>query len=250
MENMHSEYQYTSEKSDTVIVFIHGIQGSPLQFNYLIEGLNGSYSIENLLLPGHGKTVYDFSQSNIVQWQNYVDKKIGQLQNKYQNIILVGHSMGCLLSVNTTILHPQRIRGLFLISIPLKIHFTFTYIKNNLHVAFCKKDKNEITAAARKGNSILASSPFEYIKSIPRYIELINKSSSTKKQIEKLELPIIVVHSENDEIVSRKTLLYFENRQNAEFLVVKNSGHYYYSKEAREQILDTLMRFIADVKNI
>ena len=51
MEDQHVEYRYRSEASETVIVFVHGIHGSPLQFEHMIQKLNGAYSIENLLLP-------------------------------------------------------------------------------------------------------------------------------------------------------------------------------------------------------
>ncbi|MDP4152498.1 MAG: alpha/beta hydrolase [Bacillota bacterium] len=176
MEYKHIEYHYKLEKSDTVIVFIHGIQGSPLQLDYLIQMLNGLYSIENLLLPGHGKTAYDFRKSSMAQWQNYVDESVKKLQSEYKNIILVGHSMGCLLSVQSGISYPNQIRGLFLIAMPLNIHIKYSYIKNNLLAAFCKTDKNEIVAAARKGNSVSTSNPFEYVACIPRYIELLKKS--------------------------------------------------------------------------
>lgn len=247
MEAKHCEYHYKSNTSDTVIVFIHGIQGSPLQFDYMIEKLNGSYSIENILLPGHGKTIKDFRNSSMTQWQNYVDEKVRQLQNVYKNIVIVGHSMGCLLSVQTAISYPQQIRGLFLTAMPLNIHISFPYIKNNLIVAFSKNDKNEIIAAARKGNSISAPTPFEYLAGIPRYIELFRKSKSTRKLLKILQLPIIVVQSANDEIVSNKSLCYVEERQNIQSVIVNGAGHYYYSQEAQEQISNTLKKFVLEV---
>lgn len=246
MEANHTEYHYKSNTSDTVIVFIHGIQGSPLQFEFMIETLNRAYSIENLLLPGHGKTAREFIKSNIIRWQNYVDERVKKLQEEYKNIILVGHSMGCLLSVQSAISYPQHIRGLFLIAIPLNIHVSFPYIKNNLIVAFSKNESNEIILAARKGNSISASNPFEYLAAAPRYVELLKKSKSTRELLKKLELPVVIVQSANDEIISKKSLHHVEERQNIQVVIVSNSGHYYYSQEAKEHISTTLKGFIAE----
>ncbi len=246
IEAKHLEYNYKSKTSDTVIVFIHGIQGSPLQFDFMIEKLNGTYSIENLLLPGHGKTAREFIKSNIIQWQNYIDERVKKLQQKYKNIILVSHSMGCLLSVQATISYPQHIRGLFLIAMPLNIHISYSCIKNNLIVAFSKNERNEIILAARKGNSISVSNPFEYLAGTPRYVELLKKSKSIREQIKTLELPILIVQSANDEIVSNKSLHHVENRQNIQVVIASNSGHYYYSQEDKEQISNTLKDFIAE----
>jgi len=247
METKHSEYHYKSEKSDTVIVFVHGIQGSPLQFDFLIETLKESYSIENLLLPGHGKTVREFIKSNIVQWQSYVDERVEKLQEEYKNIILVGHSMGCLLSVQSAITNPQNIRGLFLIAMPLNIHISYPFIKNNLIVAFSKNDRTEIIAAARNGNSISASNPFKYLGGAPRYVELLKKSKTKREHFKKLELPMIIVQSANDEIVSNKFLHHVEKMHNIKVVIASNSGHYFYSQEAKEHISKILMDFIAEM---
>ncbi|SHI16753.1 Serine aminopeptidase, S33 [Sporobacter termitidis DSM 10068] len=244
METAHLEYHYRLKTSDTVIVFIHGIQGSPLQFDYLIKKLHGTYSIENLLLPGHGKTMKAFIKSNINQWQNYVDERINLLEKDYENIILVGHSMGCLLSVQSALSYPQKIRGLYLIAMPLNIHVTYAYIKNNILIAFSKGEKNDVITAARKGNSTSVSNPFEYLTGIPRYIELLRKCKLTRVLIKRLQLPIVIVQSETDEIVSNKSLQHVENRQNIRVITAKASGHYYYSYEAQEQISQSLEDFI------
>ncbi len=246
MDTKHIEYHFKAETSDTVIVFIHGIQGSPLQFDYMTEKLSGRYSIENLLLPGHGKTASDFGNSNMAEWQNYVDERIIKLQQEYKNIILVGHSMGGLLSVQSAISYPQKIRGLFLIALPLCIHISYPCIKNSFSIAFSKKDRNDIIAAARKGNSISASNPFEYLAGTPRYIELLKKSKSTRALLEKLQLPIVIVHSANDELVSNKSLNYSKDRGNIQVITLNDSGHYYYSRAAQEKISDTLKEFIAE----
>lgn len=249
MEVTHVEYLYTLQTSDTVIVFVHGIQGSPLQFDYFIQRLKGSYSIESLLLPGHGKTAKDFKKSNMAQWQSYVDERIKLLQETYKNIILVGHSMGCLLSVQSAILYPEKVRGLFLFAMPLRIHISFPYIKNNLVIAFSRKENSEIIAAARKVNSVTVSHPLEYLAAMPRYIELLNKCRSTRELIKALQLPIVVVQSENDEIVSNKSLYYVKEKPNIQIIIVKHASHYYYSHETQQEISNTLQQFVSEVIN-
>lgn len=130
MAAVHSEYCFQARHSDTVIVFIHGFLGSPTQFKYMIDKLNGDYSVENLLLPGHGGTIKEFAASRMTQWQSYADERIRSLQNDYQNIILVAHSLGCLLSVQAALSYPEKIRGLFLLAMPLKIRIGLPFVGN------------------------------------------------------------------------------------------------------------------------
>ena len=249
MEAIHSEYHFELKTADTVIVFIHGIQGSPVQFGYMIEKLNGAYSIENLLLPGHGSTMKAFARSSMEQWQNYVDEKIKQLENVYENIILVGHSMGCLLSVQAALSYPRRIRGLFLLAIPLKIRIRFPYVKNGAIIGFSKKNHNEVIAAGRKGNSISASNPLEYLAGIWRYIEVLAKSRSTRELLRRIKVPITVVQSADDEIVSKASLRYVDQMKNVQVRLVQ-SGHYYYPKAVKELISEALTQFIQHVVSI
>ncbi len=244
--DQHTEYQYKSATSDTVIVFVHGINGSPLQFEFLVESLNGTYSIENLLLPGHGSTMKEFTSSGMAQWQDYVDEKIRVLQEDYNNIILVGHSMGSLLSVQAAISYPDKIRGLFLMATPLTIHFSLSFIKNSLTVAFSNSNKNEMIDAARRVNSVSVSSPFGYITSAPRYIELLKKCSATRQLLSQLHLPIVMVHSAHDEIVSSKALQYAKDQPNIHVVILDNSGHYYYAREDKNLISNALQGFIME----
>ncbi len=246
MAGDHSEFCLKLNHSETVIVFIHGILGSPSQFKYYIDTLEGRYSIENLLLPGHGATINEFAASSIAEWQDYVDQRIQRLQSEYQNIILVAHSMGCLLSVQTALSYPDRIRGLFLLAMPLVIRVRSPFIGNRMLRAFRKNASDEIAAAAKESNSVRSSGALNYLIALPRFAELYFKCRKTRKLAGRLNLPMIVINSENDETISPKSLRYVDHMQNVSVMIVKDSGHFYYQEEAKSLIADTLHRFISN----
>lgn len=50
---------------DTVVLCVHGIQGSPSQFDWIISSLPAHIAAENLLLPGHGEDVRAFRSSGM-----------------------------------------------------------------------------------------------------------------------------------------------------------------------------------------
>ncbi|NLO48316.1 MAG: alpha/beta fold hydrolase [Clostridiales bacterium] len=247
MAARHCEYHYKSEGSDTVVVFVHGIEGSPAQFDYMIEKLNGAYSIENLLLPGHGFTKKEFSHSSMAEWQGYVDEKIKQLQNQYKHIILVGHSMGCLLSVQAAISYPQKISGLFLTCIPLCIRVSLPYLKRVLNLYAGKNNNNEYRASVKKGNSVSCASFFGHLAGTPRYIELFKKIRLTRKTIGQLELPVMVVQSQYDEIVSFKSVDYIAHMKNVKVLSAEGAGHVYFPEAAQAFVSKALLTFISKV---
>ncbi|HHT86423.1 MAG TPA: alpha/beta fold hydrolase [Clostridiales bacterium] len=241
---IHKEYSHKAQ-SDTCIVFVHGIQGSPWQFNYLIDALDNKYSVENLLLPGHGYTAKEFSQTSMQEWQSYVDKRIQRLEKEYANIVIVGHSMGGLLAVQSALSFPDKIKGLFLLALPLVVNMRYRFIRNSLIIGFSNRNDDEVIAAARKANSISTKSAFEYLACTPRYIELLKKSYTTRKLLIKLSVPVTIIQSSDDEIVSNRSLQYVKPYSNIKALIVEDSGHYYYPKTAKEFIVNELFAFLS-----
>jgi carboxylesterase len=247
MSFQHTEVLYKAAGSDTVIVFVHGIQGSPAQFDALIEKLDGAYSVVNLLLPGHGGSIREFAESSMDAWQAYVDEHVRRAQQEYQNVILVGHSMGCLLSVQAALTYPQKIRGLFLTAMPLRVYVRFKTFRNALIVAFHWKSRTEEIEVVRKANSVSAETPLGYLRGTPRYIELYAKIKATRSLVRQLTLPIVVAQSRKDEVVSRKSIRYVRQMENVQVLWAEKAAHTYYPQEARAYLADALVRFIGQV---
>jgi carboxylesterase len=241
---IHLEYCYKAQHSDTVIVFIHGILGSPSQFAFLLGKLNSAFSVENLLLPGHGGTIKEFAASNMAKWQHYVDERVRRLQYEYQNIIFVAHSMGCLLSVQAALSYPEKIRGLFLMAMPLVIRIQSPFVGNKMIAAFQKNASEEIAAAVKENNGVQAHGALSYMTALPRFMELYFKGIKTRKLVGQLSLPMLVINSEYDETVSVKSLRYVDQMPNVSILIAQNSGHFYYPKETKALLSDALLHFI------
>lgn len=100
--------------SQTVVVFVHGIQGSPSQFGWLMDVLPPETDFVNLLLPGHGRSVRAFRKAGKADWENTVSELVRLLSRTYRRIIWVGHSMGCLLGLHAARLMPDAFSALLL----------------------------------------------------------------------------------------------------------------------------------------
>lgn len=87
-------------KNENYIIFIHGFGGQMAQFKYQIEFLSNKCSIFAIDFVGHGKSLEgkkdsDYSIDSIV---NDIYSALADLDLCAKNIIVVGHSLGALIT--------------------------------------------------------------------------------------------------------------------------------------------------------
>lgn len=228
-----------------VVVFVHGILESPMQFSDMGKAVSDICDTVFLLLPGHGKTGKDFAESSMKKWKSYFSEKIDILRKKYNEIFIVGHSMGCLLSVLETVKNPDKISGLFLIANPLVISVNKTGLKNAFRVAYNMAYKSEETCEfMSKAYSVSDCKLSDYPMWIPRYRELIKESKKVKNLMRKIEVPTVNIFSIRDEFVSLDSADYLAGVKNYKLIILENSGHFYYTEAEREKIIAELIGFI------
>ncbi|MEG1547929.1 MAG: alpha/beta hydrolase [Clostridia bacterium] len=248
VESRHRECICEHPTARTVVVFIHGVLGSPCQFQPYIQRLGDNVSFINLLLPGHGGTAKAFADSGMCKWQQYVDERICTLERRYDHIILVGHSMGTLLAIQAAIRYPARICGLFLIATPLYVKMRKASVYTNLRVAFNRVNpENKADMAAQCGYSISDRLSLHQLRWIPRFIELLKKGSAVRNSLINLKIPIVAVQSENDAVVNIKSIAALHLAlPDAEILLLKKSGHFYFEEGEFARILSCFESFVAD----
>lgn len=244
----HSE-EFYGNNSNTIVVFIHGIIESPNQFktfNKIVK--KRGYSYFNMLLPGHGKNPMYFAKNGYKKWKNYVNQKLDEFRKKYEEIIIVGHSMGCLLAINSYLYNNHKISKMFFLAIPFNISLKFGVIFESLALFF-KLDKIfNIKINQINQNNISTQIPkfYEFILWIPRYLDLFYLSYKIKKNIKKVQVPIIYIQSVKDELVSIKSakILYKNCNNLSKIILLKNSGHSKYSKKDIQIILQNFEKFL------
>jgi pimeloyl-ACP methyl ester carboxylesterase len=87
-------------KNDNYIIFIHGFGGQMAQFKYQIDFLSNKCSIFSIDFVGHGKSLEgkhssDYTIDSIV---NDVYNALADLDLCAKNIVVVGHSLGALVT--------------------------------------------------------------------------------------------------------------------------------------------------------
>ena len=246
----HREYVRNVESSNTAVLFIHGIVGTPAHFERFIPAVPENWSIYNMLLDGHGGTVADFSHTSMDKWKNQVRNTVDSLSEKYDNIIIAAHSMGTLFAIENAVRVPEKIKMLFLLAVPLKICVKFRALKNSVKVVLDRVGPNDIECAAAQAAFGITPTKklWKYIAWSPRYIELFKESKAVRRIMMKLKTRSYVFQSGKDELIPRRICGYFRNNPNIRLEVLKNSCHYYYDKEDLMYIISKFKEAIDEVK--
>lgn len=243
----HEEYIRLVPGADTAVLFIHGILGTPDHFRELLPLVPANWSIYNLLLPGHGGTVNDFSRSSMEKWRKYVEDKVELLLGTHKRIYIAAHSMGTLLAIEQAVNKPRQIAGLFLLAVPLLLRLRWQMIKN----AWCVfrgnvPDDDALLSATRDACSITQDKNILlYLGWVPRYLELFSMILSVRKILPKLGVPGVVFQSRMDEMVSIRSTSDLEEIKSLKVSILNNSRHFYYSPEDLLGVKEAFERFCA-----
>jgi carboxylesterase len=232
--------------SDRIVIFIHGFMGSPTQFSDFMDLAYGKgFSVVSLLLPGHGKSGFAFARSTLGSWEKYLDSQLMRFSS-FKEIYLVGHSLGGLLAVNASLKFD--IKGVVLISSPLKINILQAEATSKRIRLLFNKVEQEIRQAYRESHSI--GKP--YFISMPFWFRVLYQPLKlmriTKQNLPRVEVPTLVIHSEEDETASFESSAMFDElllNSDHEMILLKDSWHAYFTKEEKEIMYTRMSEFIS-----
>lgn len=236
----HKEYSREVPDSDTAIVCIHGILGTPNHFKAFINEVPENWSIYNLLLPGHGGTVTEFAHTSMNEWKEYVNDKIEYVANTYKNIVIVAHSMGTLFAIQASIRYADKVKVMFLLGVPLAVRVKLVIIPRSLKVIWnCVSEEDVVTMAEKNAYSIEPNKRlWLYLRWIPRYLELFHEVRAMRKLISQVRTPCYVYQSQEDELVSMQSCNYLRENKSIKVSILKQSGHFYYEEAELKKIIN------------
>lgn len=242
----HNEYIKAVDGGNTAVLMIHGIFGTPRHFDDIVDLVPQEWSVYNILLDGHGKGVKDFAHTSMDKWKHQVDERMAELYKKYDNIYLIGHSMGTLLSLDVSAKYADKIKAMILLAVPLRVFLKPVSAVNSLKLVFgLGKENNPVDIAAKNTHGVNHDAWFwHYAGWIPRYLELFALIRKVRNNIENITVPCYTFQSKKDEMVAFGSLKYLQKNPLFENNVLENSMHFYYEpndyeflKKSVEEIL-------------
>ena len=246
----HKPYIRYLPGSRFAILMIHGIGGTPAQFRGLYPAIPEDWSVYNIILDGHDGTVRDFARSSMVKWKQQVESQFADLLAKHEQVLIVAHSMGTLFAIQAAVRHPNRIPGLFLLQIPLVPHLPPRTSILSIQAALGLYRPGSAAEVIANGTAMtLSPKLWLYLAWIPRFRELFREIAYTKTILPKLTVPTKSFPSQNDELVSKRTLLLLEGHPYIQNTLLPHSGHYSYSPEDTKILQTQLAEMIKTATN-
>jgi len=241
----HKEYRRIVPDSETAVLFIHGIAGTPNHFEKFIPLVPENYSVYNLLLDGHGGKTEDFSHTSMKKWEKQTENAVKELLETHKKVYIAAHSMGTLFAIEQAVKN-SRVEKLFLLAVPIKLFVKPKAIISAIKIYLGKVPADDVKTIAMKNccGVGLCKNPLKYLGWIPRFLELFGKISGTRKILSDLKTDCRIYQSEHDELVSVKSVDYLRSKTGAFVSVLKKSGHYYYEKGDFDYLLVEFEKFI------
>ena len=243
----HQEIKRIIPGAENAVLFIHGICGTPNHFTQAIAMMDWvpeSYSVHNLCLPGHGKTVADFAKIPGKQWRCHARKAFCALAKTHKRVYIVGHSMGTLFALELAAEFPGKIGGLLLLGVPMRPHLTPAVVNSSLRLVLGKLRPGYPEAAIETACGVGRTwRLWEYAAWMPRFVDLFAHIARTEKILGNVSVPVWIFQSKKDELVSRLTERVLE-KYPFHVEVLEKSTHFYYEEEDAERVNRRFMDMI------
>ena len=245
----HRTYRRERQNSEYAVLFVHGICSSPVFFDAFYKHVPDDWAITSILLDGHGGTTKDFSNTSMKTWRQQVSDAVDKLATEHRQLLLVGHSMGTLLSIEQGIRRPDKIKALFLLAVPLKARPTPGGARDSVRVALGLPISDDPSAlAAKKLYSIQPDRKlWRYLGFLPRYRELTREMRATRSRAMALSIPSYIFQSRHDEIVSKKSYAILAKNPKLELHWLEDSDHKYYPPNDQAYLLQSFERVCSDL---
>ena len=237
------------DKDKDTIVFLHGSGLSHIVWSLAEQFFSSkNFNVLSIDLPGHGNSDGPCLDS-IEKIADWLEKVFVKLQLK--NLILVGHSQGCLEILEYSSRYKERIKKLVFVggSNKMPVHPDLIELAQNGHSDAVKLMMKWGYEGSKK---FIGGNPVEKIIQSPRDISEIlavdlkacNNYSNGSEAAKAINLPSMLIYGELDKMVNLEAGKKFSNLiKNSTTHVIKGCGHMIMIEKAfemREKILEFL----------
>jgi carboxylesterase len=235
-------------------LLIHGLTGTPGEMRYLGERLHAAgFTVNGILLAGHRTTVDDLKTKKWQDWYQSVNEGYEELRVSCKKIFVSGISMGALLGFLLAYEAKGDIRALACLStgfffdgwnthawqrclLPLAIHTPLKYFLD-----FPEGEPYSVKNASVRYDHL--GYPVFPAVSLSELFKLIR---TVKKILPNIQVPTLIVHSQEDDCHSLRSVDYLEKRLGStvkEKLILDNSYHVITVDYQKDKVADEVTRF-------
>ncbi|MDD3419553.1 MAG: alpha/beta fold hydrolase [Candidatus Gastranaerophilales bacterium] len=255
------ELKHPNNPGRAVLLF-HGMTGSPFEMKKYAKHLfQNGYDVYGYCLPGHGDHPQDIYSVSWQDWISFSEEKYTALRSKYDDFFLGGLCLGAVIALNLAQNHKD-ITGLIGLSTTLYLDgWTIPWYYNSMigialhtilryYYTFPEREpygiKNEIirrkmSSLMKKNTVAMDNYPMSCI------YELLKLSEVTRKNIDKVDLPVLLIHSVEDDLTSDKSAKFvYDNISSVqkEMILLDNSYHLVIYDNEKELVFNKSVEFL------
>ena len=237
------------ENSKDTIVFLHGSGLSHIVWSLTEQFFsNKNFNVLSIDLPGHGNSEGPCLESieKITDWLEKVFEKLN-----LKNLILVGHSQGCLEAIEYSFKYKKRLKKIVLVSGSYRMP-----VNKDLIDLASNGDSDAVKLMMKWGyegsKKFIGGNPIERIIQSPRDISEIlavdliacNNYANGSKAAQSISCPIMLVFGELDKMVNLEAGKKFANLvKNSTTHIIPGCGHMIMIEKAFE-MRDKVLEFL------
>ena len=214
------------------VILLHGIASDSRTFQKALAYLEGTVSLKDARfvtfdLLGAGQSYR--SNKIIYNYKNQLDALDNSIEklNLKTPLIIIGHSMGCLIAARYANKHRRAVDKLILVSPPM---FTPKDLDNNRFGVAMEAFK---MAVALKNRSVVKE------KSFNDSIEKIVKNRNNYQTFIELTVPMIMIYGDKDELIASHNIPRAA-KDNCNISTIKTNGRHGFSHEKYNKIREIL----------
>jgi len=231
----------------TGCLLLHGFTAAPHEMVRLGAHLaNNGYTVLGPRLAGHGTSLDDLARTRWTDWLASAEDGLSLLRGMCDRIVLMGMSMGGLLSILVAADQPPA--GLVLMSTPIML--LQSPIRRWL------KPLSLIVPSIRKGPpdwfdpSVHAERVAYSAYSTRAAAEVQDLTTQARAALPHVQVPTLILHSRNDTFVvaaNAELLLAELGAKDKKLLMVEKSSHVITLDAARQQVFEAAQAFVRRV---
>lgn len=217
-------------KKDCACLLIHGFSGGKSEvlplYHKLTQNNIDTYMVS---VAGHSKSYLEMYRTGRESWKSSVKSAVEAYLKSYDTLILVGFSMGGLLSTYMT---EYPLRGIVFASTPVFLSGASKVVKN--------LEKDFWTYAKQYARATIKVPP----KSLSEFMHLLKETKSLR--FKNVKCPCLVMHAKDDDIAHVSSAKYIYENLGGEKrkIIYERGGHKVFCGECGEQACDDALRFI------
>lgn len=246
---------YDKNQTDTCVINIHGFSASPKEMEELSLHLEAnSLNVYAPRLSGHGTNPKDLKNKTWQDWYKSVSRAITIASIKYKRVFIVGFSTGGLLALLSSRKNYDEFAGIVCINAALNLNdirmktlLPAVSVWNDLVQAF---SDNTLSYDYIDNNAEFPETNYDkyYVESIEQLSKLMKK---TKKHLEHIDAPILIIQGENDPVVNTSSAYEIFNNIKSEKKVidiVEGDNHVIVKGENTQNLFECILKFIKYTK--